>query len=1091
MGEVAAGLAAYLDITLKSQSDIESGVALEDELVSCVISALQDEAFASALLRAIEAQSLPEDELLDAIWLIDVSTVAMDQSTTQPKAAIRDLVKRLLGAEVITAGRCQEILRLELIEAAGLSTADTMKRKLVRENTKRLYTQEKFNLLREEAEGYAKLLTALLESRGESQEKLATMLERLIGYFRLDPNRVVDVVISVAVSHAAHLQPMAQVLTMFKRATIAQILGRRLALSGAGPVDSLLLRFTAMLLGKSMVNVGDLAPHVSPPLDDLAAASAQLEKDMRKQITRIGVVALNASGPTTGGIGSVQSLDSIPNSAAASPRVDSLLQGTIMNGPSQTAANGIFRNTDVEACISGTENMWVSIVAALAELGDWPIFFRLAQLLEGGGVNLAMHPPIASALLAAVHTAVDAVYSGLPVAMLTRAQPGRAATPADAAHMLAEQLPSLMMLGPVLAQDLTVFGKVVRILHFLQTEMTSASDPDAHESKLRDVLEFCILPGTAALGSNVPILMEIWELLKSIDWIERYAMYTNLLDVAYAQHPLLAARFAEANHAARQVLKRVTKDNAKLVGRQLAKIAHANPIPVASALLAQVEHYDNLTPLVIDSLRFLHPLALELFAFTFLDTLRYRSQSTAGGNTKWILSFAHFGGSFFKKYFTVELTPMLHYIVQRLVQRSIYDLLVFRELISRMGGFEPIGDISDAQAEAQAGGPVLRAQSALTARPTAGSAKRASEQLMKVLKSWEVPEEAGAGAEAEASETSISAAAARPGHMVVALYVLIAQQREVSLYGAQGTKVDVMALSNDADAVQSCMQQYTSFIHHHLDAVELARMVPPLQELVHSFHLSLADALNLVRPIIAFASDAGAERTDLSMWRRGSPELQAALLACFPAGIESLMSIDSLEAFWTHSMYDLQVPDKQYDTTMQQIRAKVDDVGRRGDSATASKIAKEQKKLTDIIDSLKKELVTQRSHVKHVRQGLEASAPEWLKAAKGNVDTVRSFLQCCVQPRLHISAEDALYCAEFAALMHHCSVKGWSSLQYYDKVVKELTATILCSTESETIHYGLFMKETLNLLNHWVSDVATYDREVCMRHFFGGFVLKY
>jgi len=64
------------------------------------------------------------------------------------------------------------------------------------------YKQVKFNLLREENEGYAKLVVDLCEecdasSAGGDDRASAAVnrIECLIGQFNLDPNRVVDIVL--------------------------------------------------------------------------------------------------------------------------------------------------------------------------------------------------------------------------------------------------------------------------------------------------------------------------------------------------------------------------------------------------------------------------------------------------------------------------------------------------------------------------------------------------------------------------------------------------------------------------------------------------------------------------------------------------------------------------------------------------------------------------------------------------------------------------------------------------------------------------------------------------------------------------------
>lgn len=83
------------------------------------------------------------------------------------------------------------------------------------------YKQNKFNLLREQSEGYSKLTAELTSSLGPSHnpatgyptEPYATIEDRarpvwekvisLIGYFDLDPNRALDVILDVLSVHLA------------------------------------------------------------------------------------------------------------------------------------------------------------------------------------------------------------------------------------------------------------------------------------------------------------------------------------------------------------------------------------------------------------------------------------------------------------------------------------------------------------------------------------------------------------------------------------------------------------------------------------------------------------------------------------------------------------------------------------------------------------------------------------------------------------------------------------------------------------------------------------------------------------------------
>lgn len=67
----------------------------------------------------------------------------------------------------------------------------------------------------------------------------------------------------------------------------------------------------------------------------------------------------------------------------------------------------------------------------------------------------------------------------------------------------------------------------------------------------------------------------------------RYDAYARWRS-SYTRHPQLAAAKAEAAAETRKILRRISKDNIKQLGRQLGKIAHANPTVVLETVVSQV-----------------------------------------------------------------------------------------------------------------------------------------------------------------------------------------------------------------------------------------------------------------------------------------------------------------------------------------------------------------------------------------------------------------------------------------------------------------------------------------------------------------------
>lgn len=58
--------------------------------------------------------------------------------------------------------------------------------------------------------------------------------------------------------------------------------------------------------------------------------------------------------------------------------------------------------------------------------------------------------------------------------------------------------------------------------------------------------------------------------------------------------------------------------------------------------------------------------------------------------------------------FGADLSPLLNYVVHQLYNGQTTEIIVFRELIWKMAGIEPLPSLSDSQVAAMAGGPTLR-----------------------------------------------------------------------------------------------------------------------------------------------------------------------------------------------------------------------------------------------------------------------------------------------------------------------------------------------------------------------------------------------
>ncbi|OTA07563.1 hypothetical protein A9Z42_0084640 [Trichoderma parareesei] len=131
--------------------------------------------------------------------LLDSLAIVMDNQPDLYRPALRNF---LIATEVSPA-LMRQVLDAPILQQLGL-IRDTFARLGVRQATNLLYRQANYNLLREETEGYSKLVTEIFTTSSipspspDLAEQTFERVKALIGTFDLDVGRVLDVTLDVA-----------------------------------------------------------------------------------------------------------------------------------------------------------------------------------------------------------------------------------------------------------------------------------------------------------------------------------------------------------------------------------------------------------------------------------------------------------------------------------------------------------------------------------------------------------------------------------------------------------------------------------------------------------------------------------------------------------------------------------------------------------------------------------------------------------------------------------------------------------------------------------------------------------------------------
>lgn len=169
------------------------------ELVRAGLDMRLDAAQAGEAIKDLIAGSKDASET-ESLFLDTISL--LDDADTKNPALIR-----LVTATAIDPDSIRQELDVPLLTSLGL-VRSTFERMRARKTTNQLYRQANFNLLREETEGYAKLLTdyynAATESAHSDDAEMAKdayhRIMALVGAFDLDVGRVLDITIDISAS---------------------------------------------------------------------------------------------------------------------------------------------------------------------------------------------------------------------------------------------------------------------------------------------------------------------------------------------------------------------------------------------------------------------------------------------------------------------------------------------------------------------------------------------------------------------------------------------------------------------------------------------------------------------------------------------------------------------------------------------------------------------------------------------------------------------------------------------------------------------------------------------------------------------------
>ncbi|XP_048481158.1 THO complex subunit 2 isoform X2 [Plutella xylostella] len=974
--------------------------------------------------------------ILDVVCILDAET-SVDVQTDE-RSNFCYIVRELEG--FISEKLLKERLEIDTLQDVGTLKNKNFYTKFIKIKTKLYYKQRKFNLFREESEGYAKLIVELNQEISEDMDykSLLEIIQSLIGCFNLDPNRVLDIILESFEARPHHNQLFISLIKSYMGdpQVISEVLGFKLSnmdMQENYKEPPPLMTIIALLLQHEVIALDDIYPWLRP--DDLVMAK-EADKEFKAAqdyIRRINIVS--TKGPQA-------------------------------NAPMEF----IEEKADPQEYWS---NQKLVLCESLLLVGSWRQFALLAARLPG----TLLPPRVAGALAAVLHATVEPLYRdkcrvapkiiGKPIPPLTSPlAPARCHDFEDLKEMV---IPALVLMGPALHYDAILMYKIIRIL---RTARSAPGDP-LHHAAL-SVLDSAVLPALSLMDGNCCMAEQVHELLQLYPYQCRYCLYARWKNESGARIPCLMRVRGSSLQRIKHIMKRVSKENIKPQGRHIGKLSHAAPAFLFDYMLLQIQTYDNLIGPVVESLKYLTSLSLDVLGYCLLEALGGGGGAPGAAAPPWLQALAAFAGAAFKKHH-IELHALLQFVANRLKAKQSQDLLILKEIVQKMAGIEAAEEMTPEQLDAMSGGELLKGEAGYFSqvRNTRRSSARLKEAIVK-------------------------------NDLDIALCILAAQQRHYCVWKemdddsstSDGSQLKVVGRM--ADQCQEALVQLGTFLAS--SPAEYQARLPPLQELLREYHVDADVAFFLHRAELsqrisaradALAAPGDTREQCVERYTEASkmalqPIVQS-VTPLLPARVWEDISPEFYVTFWSLSMYDLKVPVESYDREIERLRA----AAAAARDAPGTKGKKEQERYHTLLEKLQDEKRRQQDHVARVAARLQRECVTWFpaRAAKSaKNETVTRLMQLCLFPRCVFTPGDALYCAQFVHTVHALKTPNFSTLLCYDRLFCDITYSVMSCTEAEAARYGTFLCSVLGTAMRWHGDKAAFQQE-CAHY--PGFVTKY
>lgn len=585
---------------------------------------------------------------------------------------------------------------------------------------------------------------------------------------------------------------------------------------------------------------------------------------------------------------------------------------------------------------------------------------------------------------------------------------------------------SMHLYGSLLASNVRLFHRLIN-----EFESFIAMNGDLGNTCVNTFIGTCIFPGLGLIKLNPTVIAETTELVQRLSFSQKTLAFSQAASISkhrFGAEKALAERARTATH---RILRRLSLENAKDLGRKVGKLMNSFPFLCSSIILDQVEAYPNMIPCIVQSLKYCGSLSLDAMVFLILERLSSKREKVKGDGQHmalWYTSLCQFTGLLSRCHKHVDLLSILCHIIIALRHGDNFEILVLKEVVKQTAEIDLQHEMSDSRLMSICGGDRLK--SFYDPSRSEADVRKRLVRLKHVL------------------DTRVG-----DHQLCVTLLLSLLACRQNVAFDLSSDQIKF--ISQCHDDTHFVFMQYVLLLQSVYSRTAYSDIV--------RCALESPCCLSVDRTLVSYLLG--------SLMRNGSDDnachyFDERFRYFAPSGSVSL-PVPLHKQFWKRGVEEIFVSSLSYDEAIKRLESDAGRLETMLSESTAGNDIKVQlvgtrRKLKELSD----EYSTLRDTAHRNRQSLIRSLQ--IVAQEDEIQCISSsVLYELILPRVRLSKLDAVFSFQFVQVLHEAEVGSFNSFIFHEKLFQNVAPIMNALSHAESKCFGVFLSRTLEQLSLW------------------------